>query len=59
MSDNMSPNIITVIIDTVNGAEEQEVDLDSLTIEEIADLVQFAPGIKDYYGSRLIAELGK
>jgi hypothetical protein len=57
MADSMNPNIITVIIDTVDGPEEQEVDLDSLTLEEVAALVPFAPGIKDYYGSRLIAEL--
>jgi hypothetical protein len=59
MADNTNPNIVTFIIDTLTGAEEKEVDLDSLTLEEVAGLVPFMPGLKDYYGSRLIAELGK
>mgnify|MGYP000373143206 CR=1 FL=1 len=59
MADSTNENIVTVIIDTPEGAEEKEIDLESLSLEELAQLAQFAPGIKDYYGTRLIAELGK
>lgn len=59
MADNTSDNIVTFIIDTTNGSEEKEVDLDTLSLEQVAELVTFMPDLKDYYGNRLIAELDK
>ncbi len=50
-------NVITITIDTEEGPVEERVDLDSLSLDEVAELVSLVPGIKEYYGMRLVKEL--
>lgn len=50
-------NIIMVTIDTLDGAIEERVDLDSLSLSQVAELAALMPDLSDYYGDRLIKEL--
>jgi|TARA_B110000977_G_C11071299_1_gene489640 hypothetical protein len=58
MAEETNPgNILEITIDTVDGPVEERLDLDSLSLEEVAELAILVPTIKSYYGSRLIKEL--
>ncbi len=57
MDENIKENIISVTIDTVEGPIEKRIDLDSLPLDEVADLVSLMPALKEYYGNRLVKEL--
>lgn len=57
MDENIKENVISVIIDTIDGPIEKRIDLDSLSLDEVADLVSLMPALKKYYGDRLIKEL--
>jgi hypothetical protein len=58
MAEEPNPgNILDITIDTVDGPVEERLDLDSLSLEEVAELAVLVPTIKSYYGSRLIKEL--
>jgi hypothetical protein len=58
MSENTDPgNILDITIDTVDGPVNKRVELDLLSLEEVAELVILVPSIKSYYGSRLVREL--
>ena len=50
-------NVINIIIDTEDGPIEERLDLDSLSLEEVAELVVVVPTLRNYYGQRLIKEL--
>lgn len=50
-------NVIDITIDTEDGPIEERLDLDSLSLEEVAELVAVVPSIRMYYGQRLIKEL--
>ena len=50
-------NVIDITIDTEDGPIEERLDLDSLSLEEVAELVVAVPSIRMYYGQRLIKEL--
>jgi len=52
-----SANVIDITIDTEDGPIEERLDLDSLSLEEVAELVVSVPSIRMYYGQRLIKEL--
>jgi hypothetical protein len=54
---NQAKNIINIIIDTVDGPVEERLDLDSLPLDEVADLAVLVPSLKEYYGTRLVKEL--
>lgn len=49
--------IINITIDTEEGPVEERLDLDSLPLDEVAELVALIPSIKEYYGMRLVKEL--
>lgn len=57
MDENAKANIIDIIIDTEDGPVEERVDLDSLALDEVAELAVISPQIREYYGMRLIKEL--
>ena len=58
MSADTNPeNILDITIDTVDGPVRKRLELDSLSLEEVAELVILVPSIKSYYGSRLVKEL--
>jgi hypothetical protein len=57
MDENTKENVINVTIDTVEGPIEERIDLDSLPLDEVADLVALLPELKKYYGMRLVKEL--
>lgn len=57
MSENNNANVINITIDTVDGPIEERLDLDSLDLEEVAQLVVAVPSLKEYYGKRLVKEL--
>jgi hypothetical protein len=57
MDENAKANIIDIIIDTEDGPVEDRVDLDSLDLDEVAELAIISPQIREYYGMRLIKEL--
>jgi len=50
-------NVINIIIDTEDGPIEERLDLDSLPLEEVAELVVLVPTLRNYYGKRLVKEL--
>jgi len=50
-------NVINIIIDTEDGPIEERLDLDSLSLEEVAELVVLVPTLRNYYGKRLVKEL--
>jgi hypothetical protein len=50
----MAENIIKVIIDTTEGAEEVEIDLNTLSTEELRTLAPDIPAAADLYFQRLI-----
>ena len=50
-------NVINIIIDTEDGPIEERLDLDSLPLEEVAELVVVVPTLRNYYGKRLVKEL--
>lgn len=50
-------NIILITIDNVDGAVEERVDLDELSLDQVAELAALLPDLSDYYGDRLIKEL--
>jgi hypothetical protein len=50
-------NIILITIDNVDGAVEERVDLDALSLDQVAELAALMPDLSDYYGDRLIKEL--
>lgn len=50
-------NIITITSDTEKGPIVEEVNLDEMSLEELAMLAPFAPQVKEYYGNRLVKEL--
>ena len=52
-------NKISIIIDRVDGTETEEVDLDSLTLENLAKLVEIMPDIAEYYVERMLQEQKK
>lgn len=52
-------NKISIIIDTVDGSETEEVDLDSLPLENLAKLVEVMPDLAEYYTQRMIEEQKK
>ena len=52
-----APNVINITIDTEDGPIEERLDLDSLSLEEVAELVVVVPTLRNYYGERLIKEL--
>lgn len=47
---------ISIIIDTVDGSETEEIDLDSLPLENLAKLVEVMPDLAVYYTKRIIEE---
>lgn len=57
MDENAKANIIDIIIDTEDGPVEDRVDLDSMDLNEVAELAIISPQIREYYGMRLIKEL--
>lgn len=58
MAEETNPGtILEITIDTEDGPVEERLDLDSLSLEEVAELVILVPSIKSYYGSRLVREL--
>ena len=57
--EDSSENKISIIIDTVDGTETEEVDLDSLPLENLAKLVEVMPDLAVYYTKRLIEEQKK
>lgn len=57
MDENAKANIIDIIIDTEDGPIEERVDLDSLALDQVAELAAISPQIREYYGMRLIKEL--
>ena len=57
MDETAKANIIDIIIDTEDGPVEDRVDLDSLDLDEVAELAIISPQIREYYGMRLIKEL--
>ena len=52
-------NKISIIIDTIDGSETEEVDLDSLPLENLAKLVELMPDLAGYYTQRMIEEQKK
>jgi membrane protein YdbS with pleckstrin-like domain len=50
-------NVVNITIDTEDGPIEERLDLDSLSLEEVAELVVVVPTLRNYYGQRLIKEL--
>ena len=50
---------ISIIIDSVDGSETEEVDLDSLPLENLAKLVELMPDLAGYYNKRIIEEQKK
>ena len=50
-------NVVNITIDTEDGPIEERLDLDSLSLEEVAELVVVVPTLRNYYGERLIKEL--
>lgn len=57
MDENTKENVIHVTIDTEDGPVEERIDLDSLPLDEVAQLVSLVPELKKYYGMRLVKEL--
>lgn len=58
MSADSNPgSILNITIDTVDGPVAETLDLDSLSLEEVAELAALVPTIRSYYGSRQIKEL--
>jgi hypothetical protein len=57
--EDSSENKISIIIDRVDGTETEEVDLDSLTLENLAKLVEVMPDIAEYYVERMLQEQKK
>lgn len=46
--EKVSPNTIYVIVDTIDGPEEEAVNLDDLSLEQVRDLAQEIPGLYKY-----------
>jgi hypothetical protein len=57
MDENAKENVIHVTIDTEDEVIEERVDLDSLSLDEVAELAALVPELKNYYGMRLVKEL--
>lgn len=53
-----STNVIVTIIDTIDGAEEEVVNLDDISIEELQKSIQDVPELLPYLLQRIEAEVG-
>jgi len=49
-------HIMEITVDTIDGATTHEIDLDTLPIEEIEEMIRTLPGLRSYYVSRLSEE---
>jgi len=49
-------HIMEITVVTIDGSTTQEIDLDTLPIEEIRDMIRTLPGLRPYYESRLSEE---
>lgn len=49
----MKRNIIHMLVDSIDGAKSEDIDLDELPLEQVFGMVQIMPGLSSYYDERL------